>query len=205
MVKRTFIIPAETTFERLHETLQFVMGWEDSHLYEFVATYKDKMIRIVCDAEMMEDKKGQLAYYEHLLREGKELDRFDRKRFELLKKMIYKRAWSYKLPQVFQECQQIEYLYDFGDGWTHSVTLLEVIEDYPHPHPVLLDWEGACPPEDVGGPGGYAYFLEAWHDAKHEEHQEMRKWGEGLFKETVDLEHINWLMKEILRLKRVKK
>ena len=33
----------------------------------------------------------------------------------------------------------------------------------------------------------------------------MRKWGEGLFKETVDLERINWLMKEILRLKRVKK
>jgi hypothetical protein len=32
------------------------------------------------------------------------------------------------------------------------------------------------PPEDVGGPLGYADFLEAWEGADHEEHKAMRQW-----------------------------
>ena len=204
-VKRTFVMPAETTFKRLHDTLQFVMGWQDIHLYEFTVSYQDYKTRIVCDEEMIEEESALLGHYRKLLQDGTELDKYDVARIERLKKTFYKGAWSCKLPQIFKECQQVEYLYDFGDSWTHSITLLEVMEDYPHPHPVLLDWEGACPPEDVGGPGGYAYFLEAWHDPEHMEHQEMREWGEGYFEETVDQERINWLMEDILRLKKIKK
>jgi hypothetical protein len=52
------------------------------------------------------------------------------------------------------------YEYDFGDSWTHEV----VVEDVAFsPHAlkfgVCLDGQGACPPEDVGGTGGYAHFL----------------------------------------------
>lgn len=204
-VKRTFIIPAETTFTRLHDTLQFVMGWQDYHLYEFTVKSGDYTTRIVCDEEVMEEESGLLAHYQELLRNGTELDKYDVMRMERLKKIIFKRAWTYKLPQIFKEHKTVEYEYDFGDSWRHLLTLEEVIEDYPYPHPVLLEAEGACPPEDVGGPGGYAYFLEAWHDPAHEEHEEMLAWGAGQFQEVFNKEAINDLMKDFLRLKKVKK
>jgi pRiA4b ORF-3-like protein len=41
--------------------------------------------------------------------------------------------------------------------------------------------ERACPPEDCGGIRGYADFLEAIGDPKHEEHKGMLAWGGGSF------------------------
>lgn len=34
-VWRRFLVPADITLQRLHETLQAVMGWADSHLHQF--------------------------------------------------------------------------------------------------------------------------------------------------------------------------
>ena len=50
---------------------------------------------------------------------------------------------------------RLAYLYDFGDGWTHDVEMLGPGGDAPG----CIDGEGACPPEDCGGPGGYAELL----------------------------------------------
>ncbi|HOD08767.1 MAG TPA: plasmid pRiA4b ORF-3 family protein [Myxococcota bacterium] len=70
------------------------------------------------------------------------------------------------------------YAYDFGDGWEHDVTVLD--QDYqraPGAQPVeCLDGMGACPIENVGGPFGYAEFLEAMADRKHPEHRAMKQW-----------------------------
>jgi hypothetical protein len=40
----------------------------------------------------------------------------------------------------------------------------------------LIEAKGRCPPEDVGGPWGYAEFLEALGDPQHERHNEFREW-----------------------------
>ena len=37
--------------------------------------------------------------------------------------------------------------------------------------------ENACPPEDCGGPGGFAYYLEALADPKHDEHEMYVRWN----------------------------
>lgn len=60
---------------------------------------------------------------------------------------------------------QATYLYDFGDGWEHLITLTDVLDGDPSAvgdlaSPVLTDGEGVCPPEDVGGIGGHAQVLE---------------------------------------------
>jgi Domain of unknown function (DUF6398)/Plasmid pRiA4b ORF-3-like protein len=44
-------------------------------------------------------------------------------------------------------------------------------------YPQCLEGERACPPEDVGGIGGFADYLQAMADPSHERHQEMLDWN----------------------------
>ena len=56
-------------------------------------------------------------------------------------------------------------------------------------YPFLIDATGRCPPEDVGGPWGYAEFLEAISDPKHESHAEMVQWiGAPFDPNTIDFD-----------------
>ncbi|MEQ8667943.1 MAG: plasmid pRiA4b ORF-3 family protein [Pirellulales bacterium] len=71
-----------------------------------------------------------------------------------------------------------KYEYDFGDGWEHEV----FYEGSPHlekgeKYPLCLEGERACPPEDVGGVWGYAEYLEALANPKHERHDEFMEWS----------------------------
>ena len=70
-------------------------------------------------------------------------------------------------------------------------------------NPQVLEGEGACPPEDVGGIGGYEEFLKAWNDPKHPEHDSVREWGEGMNYQPFDIVNTNELMKDCLKLKKV--
>lgn len=58
------------------------------------------------------------------------------------------------------------YEYDFGDGWSHRIVVEGVVpQSAALKSAVRLGGEGACPPENVGGPGGYAAFLAAMGDS----------------------------------------
>ena len=84
----------------------------------------------------------------------------------------------------------LKYLYDFGDGWEHTVKVERIADAVPGTaYPVLIDATGRCPPEDVGGSWGYAEFLDAIADPAHENHAEMMEWaGETFDPKTVDVE-----------------
>jgi hypothetical protein len=59
------------------------------------------------------------------------------------------------------------YVYDFGDGWTHDLTVEKVLAPEPGVlYPRCASERRACPPEDVGGPWGYDGFLEVMGDPK---------------------------------------
>jgi hypothetical protein len=71
----------------------------------------------------------------------------------------------------------LRYVYDFGDGWEHTVKIERLLDPEPGAlYPRLIEATGRCPPEDVGGPWGYADFLEAMNDPKHERHAEFAEW-----------------------------
>jgi hypothetical protein len=76
----------------------------------------------------------------------------------------------------------LKYLYDFGDGWEHTVKIERIADAIPGlPYPVLLEATGRCPPEDVGGPWGYSDLLKALGDPNHERHVELTEWIGGPF------------------------
>jgi hypothetical protein len=64
------------------------------------------------------------------------------------------------------------YVYDFGDEWTHTVTVEEIRPGGPQNTFVLLDGGGACPPEDVGGAAGYQGLLDALADPSGPDHDD---------------------------------
>ena len=73
--------------------------------------------------------------------------------------------------------KSLKYLYDFGDGWEHSVRIERITDAVPGiVYPRLIDAAGRCPPEDVGGPWGYREFLDAIADPNHQEHAERLQW-----------------------------
>jgi hypothetical protein len=81
-----------------------------------------------------------------------------------------------------------EYVYDFGDDWAHSVKVEAVVpEDADSDYPRLLEARSACPPEDCGGPWGYAELLAAVADPRHQRHAELTAWlGPGFDPAVVD-------------------
>jgi hypothetical protein len=71
----------------------------------------------------------------------------------------------------------LRYLYDFGDGWEHTIKIERLADPEPGVrYPRLIEANGRCPPEDVGGPWGYAEFIEAIGDPDHERHAECKEW-----------------------------
>jgi hypothetical protein len=67
------------------------------------------------------------------------------------------------------------YRYDFGDCWEHDV---EVV-GRGGPQPGCVVGEGACPPEDCGGPHRYTELLEVLADPTHPDHEHLRGWASG--------------------------
>jgi hypothetical protein len=57
--------------------------------------------------------------------------------------------------------ERFVYEYDFGDFWQHDIRLEQMGPPTTRTHyPVCTAGSGDCPPEDCGGPAGYAAFLQ---------------------------------------------
>lgn len=97
--------------------------------------------------------------------EGNELELEDEREFQV--------ADLVKNGDVF------EYEYDFGDGWEHSITVKKVTSSSKPVQPRCTAGARACPPEDCGGPHGYARLLQSLADPRHPEHEESTQWAQG--------------------------
>jgi len=70
------------------------------------------------------------------------------------------------------------YEYDFGDGWEHELAVeASATADATARYPECTGGEGACPPEDCGGPGGFADLKELLAGPPSPEREEMRAWA----------------------------
>ncbi|MCA1680573.1 MAG: plasmid pRiA4b ORF-3 family protein [Actinobacteria bacterium] len=72
---------------------------------------------------------------------------------------------------------RFRYTYDFGDDWQHEILIEDLLDADPNTHyPTLVAAKGACPPEDCGGPWGYANLRAILAEPSHNEHQQMLEW-----------------------------
>jgi len=150
-VWRRIQVPSHYTFEEFHKVIQFAFGWEFSHLFFFSPTGYNSQPMIEMNYEGDED-------YEML-----DEDSLD--------------ATTTLLSEIFvSEKQKFTYLYDLGDDWMHQITLEKILTNEETEKPILLKGQGACPPEDCGGPWGYETLKETLADKKHPEHKEMKEW-----------------------------
>ncbi len=88
--------------------------------------------------------------------------------------------------------KKLVYLYDFGDGWEHTIYVERLVDPEPGVlYPRLIAVSGRCPPEDCGGPFGYADLLEAIKDPLHERHSELTEWiGDEFDPEADDAKYL---------------
>lgn len=95
------------------------------------------------------------------------------------------------------EGAKLDYLYDFGDDWTHRITLEKILDRDAAPTlPVCVTGRGMEPAEDSGGVWGWANMVEAVNDSNHPEHDSYREWagipaGATLDPKSFDLEAVN--------------
>jgi len=73
-------------------------------------------------------------------------------------------------------------VYDFGDDWEHDLLLEAILQPDPNiPYPRCIAGERNCPPEDVGGSGGYENYLWRWLIPKT---KSMRTCSRGVVRST---------------------
>ena len=187
-VWRRILVPADLTFAELHASIQISMGWLDFHLYEF--WFPGEKLLVTEKSEPFEEYK----YYSELFKGRKPVEEEDPD--GSIRKILSR---SVKQPHVriekyLERNRSAGYLYDFGDRWEHKITLEEILEDNENEWPRVLAGEGACPPEDVGGPTGYALFLDAWNRPENPEHEALRIWGKAMHYDAFDIDQKNRLL-----------
>jgi Plasmid pRiA4b ORF-3-like protein len=157
-VERRVEVPADIRLDDLHLVIQVAMPWDNYHLYEFRA--------------------GAIAWG---------IPDPDVRGFSPSEPRPASKA---TLADLLAEAggERFAYAYDFGDGWEHSVEVEAIVAAVPDiTYPRLIGAHGRCPPEDVGGPWGYADYLDAIADPKHERYEELIEWrGPGFDPAIVD-------------------
>lgn len=88
------------------------------------------------------------------------------------------------------------YAYDFGDGWQHDVLLEAIVLPQPEVfYPRCIDGTRNGPPEDAGGPHGYARYIEALADPHYDDHEDLLAWRGPFDPEEFSIERVNASLK----------
>jgi len=167
---RQLRVPANLSFERLHKLLQTAFGWKNCHLHSF-GLFKEWSDNYYARPDV------------ELVMESDQYDAYEAN-------PDAKSVAGVKLSDYMQEYTKILYTYDFGDDWHHYIEVVRVLDDCEEELPILLSGEGDAPPEDVGGPGGFAEFLAIAANPAHEDYEHMTGWAKSQWWKPFDYETV---------------
>ena len=163
-------VPHDIRMDRLHEVLQYAMGWEQSHMHQF----------------HLFDAAGTITGYVGIPEPGALMPCEDDPTTQDETKRLLKNFLT-------KPGDRLGYEYDFGDSWLHEIALasVETLEKRLS-RAACLAGARACPPEDCGGPPGYEDLLKIIKKPKHPEYDSMIEWvGEGFDPAAFDLTATN--------------
>ena len=170
-IYRKVVIPADITMSELHLIIQVAMGWEDCHLFQF--SDKKERPKISAQREMEGDDFWGSPH-------GDTYDADELFLLEFLEHTDGKTFW---------------YWYDFGDDWWHKISIQKVtkndLAEFVDETPACTEAAGLCPPEDSGGPWGFANLVEAINEPKHPEYKTYREWLGIKGKKKIDFEKVD--------------
>lgn len=139
--------------------LVYAMGWDGYHLTEL--TQDGVLWRSTKEKSM--DADSGMEYV------------------EMFPGMKVRNSSRATVSQLFKKVgDECSLTYDLGDSWHHTVRLVEIrrYEDnlvlYAGVGVEIVSGEGACPPEDCGGTGGYAEILRIIRDPEDRLHDYER-------------------------------
>ena len=152
-VWRRIRVPGHYTFWDLHIAIQSAFGWNDSHLHEF---------------QVRAGRRGERCF-------GIPMESFFKEAHMLP-------DWEYRVADDLSLAHpRLAYNYDFGDGWQHAVILEDILPPAPgKKYPRCTAGERAGPPDDCGGPGGYASRLAVLADPGHEDYASSHAWAASI-------------------------
>ena len=155
---RRVLVNDDLSFLQLHRVIQCAMGWEDCHMHEFQLVSPRTSIGTPSADDFFGSEQPMLP------------------------------ERTTRLAGVLSGKKKFRYWYDFGDDWWHTITVEKRLPPDPAaPSVELLAGEFACPPEDCGGPHGYADMLDIAADPRHPEHGEIVEWLGDFDPEEFDL------------------
>ena len=197
-------MPADATFNRLHDTIQTVTNFKGGypsdgyHLYSFELPKENMMV--TNDEEAYDDhqfyQKNKVMFEKRLKTMSEGMLEFEREHQERLK-VVVRKPTGLKIGDYLEKHKTISYTYDFGDNWEFEITLEEIVDDYYFGFPTLLDGRGTAPPDDVGGLPGFYRFIQIYRNPQDPEHQEMRSWAKSVGFREYDEDFINGILKGI--------
>ncbi|MDM5332114.1 SEC-C metal-binding domain-containing protein [Ureibacillus composti] len=173
-VWRRIILPAGATFNRLHETIQYVTNFQsEMEPYHYFGIEIEDLF-ITNNQSLLEEYKGK-SY----------------------NSLTVKQPTRIKIDNYLEKHRELLYQYDFGDDWRIKIELEETVEDYHFGFPTLLDGEGMAPPEDVGGPAAFEEFLKIYQTPSHPEYLSTYAWAEKMEFLPFERDEINFLLKHV--------
>jgi hypothetical protein len=162
---RRLLVPAELTLAQLHDVLQAAMGWENSHMHEFLIGQRrygtpDPDDRLMGMEPVANERSVRLS--------------------TVLGRTGAKARYTYDFGDSWEHTIVLE---------------KQLAPDPNLVYPTCTDGRRACPPEDCGGVGGFYALLDAIRDPHHKQHEEMREWvGEVYDPEAFSIDDVNRML-----------
>ena len=157
---RRLELASDLFLDELHEVIQVAFGWTDSHLHGFASGpsfYAADSERYLCPFDVAEDEDG--------IPEG-----------------------DVRLDEVLANPgDRLCYVYDYGDGWQHAVTLEAVLpRSAGAPRAACTGGRRRGPVEDCGGAHAYE-LIEAAADPGHPGHADAAARFADMFGGATDI------------------
>lgn len=167
-IYRTILVEDDMSFDEFAQVIMIAFNWSGGHLWQFSYNSGGRNFVYITtlDDEEMDDSIENMDANKVLISE------------------LYK-----------NEKIKIEFEYDFGDSWEHTIKLEKVLEkDKKLVYPLCIKGARNTPPEDCGSYPGYQEILEHYANPKKfkTEIKEFEEWFGGKYdSEYFDLEELN--------------